>query len=105
MTAKKPAAPPIKKIAPAEPSYNPFATTQQFDRIAGMLGLTDRPGTCSAIPCANIISASVHGQGHPFFRGFRVSTTMRGPCRDRFHPMETVDTIRALAMLMTWKCR
>ncbi|MBZ0173597.1 MAG: Glu/Leu/Phe/Val dehydrogenase, partial [Phycisphaerales bacterium] len=29
-----------------------------------------------------------------------------GPCKGgvRFHPMETMDTVRALAMWMTWKC-
>lgn len=41
------------------------------------------------------------------FRGFRVQhNDSRGPCKGglRFHPMETLDTVRALAMWMTWKC-
>ena len=41
------------------------------------------------------------------FRGFRVQhNDSRGPCKGgiRFHPMETIDTVRALAMWMTWKC-
>jgi glutamate dehydrogenase len=41
------------------------------------------------------------------FRGFRVQhNDARGPCKGgiRFHPQETLDTVRALAMLMTWKC-
>ena len=41
------------------------------------------------------------------FRGFRVQQNdARGPgkCGFRFHPQETIDTIRALAMWMTWKC-
>lgn len=41
------------------------------------------------------------------FRGFRVQhNDARGPCKGglRFHPMETLDTVRALAMWMTWKC-
>ncbi len=41
------------------------------------------------------------------FRGFRVHhNDARGPCKGglRFHPMETLDTVRALAMWMTWKC-
>ncbi len=41
------------------------------------------------------------------FFGFRVQhNDARGPCKGgiRFHPDETVDTVRALAMWMTWKC-
>jgi glutamate dehydrogenase (NAD(P)+) len=41
------------------------------------------------------------------FRGFRVQhNDARGPCKGgiRFHPLETMDTVRALAMWMTWKC-
>jgi glutamate dehydrogenase (NAD(P)+) len=41
------------------------------------------------------------------FRGFRIQyNDARGPCKGglRFHPQETVDKVRALAMWMTWKC-
>ena len=41
------------------------------------------------------------------FNGYRVQhNDARGPNKGgiRFHPSETVDTIRALAMWMTWKC-
>jgi glutamate dehydrogenase len=41
------------------------------------------------------------------FKGFRVQhNDARGPSKGgiRFHPQETVDTVRALAMWMTWKC-
>jgi glutamate dehydrogenase (NAD(P)+) len=41
------------------------------------------------------------------FRGFRVQyNDARGPTKGglRFHPSETVDTVRALAAWMTWKC-
>ena len=40
-------------------------------------------------------------------RGFRVQhNDARGPSKGgiRFHPQETIDTVRALAMWMTWKC-
>lgn len=40
------------------------------------------------------------------FQGFRVQyNDARGPCKGgiRFHPEETVDTVRALAAWMTWK--
>jgi len=41
------------------------------------------------------------------FKGFRVQhNDARGPAKGgiRFHPAETIDTIRALASWMTWKC-
>ncbi len=41
------------------------------------------------------------------FRGFRVQhNDARGPGKGgiRFHPHETIDTVRALSMWMTWKC-
>jgi glutamate dehydrogenase (NAD(P)+) len=41
------------------------------------------------------------------FKGFRVQhSDARGPCKGgiRFHPHETLDTVRALATWMTWKC-
>jgi len=41
------------------------------------------------------------------FKGFRVQyNDARGPCKGgiRFHPQETIDTVRALAAWMTWKC-
>jgi glutamate dehydrogenase (NAD(P)+) len=40
------------------------------------------------------------------FKGFRVQyNSARGPCKGglRFHPHETIDTVRALAAWMTWK--
>jgi glutamate dehydrogenase (NAD(P)+) len=44
---------------------------------------------------------------YKIFRGFRVQhNDARGPSKGgiRFHPHETLDTVRALAMWMTWKC-
>jgi glutamate dehydrogenase (NAD(P)+) len=41
------------------------------------------------------------------FKGYRVQhNDARGPAKggSRFHPQETVDTVRALATWMTWKC-
>ncbi|OQY46518.1 MAG: glutamate dehydrogenase [Anaerolineaceae bacterium 4572_78] len=41
------------------------------------------------------------------FKGYRVQyNDARGPCKGgiRFHPDETIDTVRALAAWMTWKC-
>jgi glutamate dehydrogenase (NAD(P)+) len=97
---------------PATPKpYNPFEVAQsQFDRIAEILAL-DRATRellrhpvrefAFAIP-TRMDDGSVH-----VFRGFRVQhNDARGPCKGgiRFHPLETLDTVRALAMWMTWKC-
>jgi len=41
------------------------------------------------------------------FKGFRVQyNDARGPCKGgiRYHPEETLDTVKALAAWMTWKC-
>jgi len=41
------------------------------------------------------------------FFGYRVQhNDSRGPCKGgiRFHPSETLDTVRALSLWMTWKC-
>jgi glutamate dehydrogenase/leucine dehydrogenase len=41
------------------------------------------------------------------FQGFRVQyNDARGPTKGgiRYHPSETIDTVRALAAWMTWKC-
>jgi glutamate dehydrogenase (NAD(P)+) len=92
-------------------AYNPFETAQaQFDRVAALLGLDQ--GTCDllrqpmreysfSIP-VRMDDGTIH-----VFRGFRVQhNDARGPGKGgiRFHPHETIDTVRALAMWMTWKC-
>src|SRR5580700_3253417 len=41
------------------------------------------------------------------FTGFRVHyNDAKGPCKGgiRFHPAETLDTVKALSSWMTWKC-
>jgi len=45
--------------------------------------------------------------GIKVFKGFRIHyNDALGPCKGgiRFHPDETIDTVRALAFWMTWKC-
>ncbi len=111
MTIKKQAAPAAIKSTPIEKSYNPFEIAQeQFDRIAGLLGLDGPTRDLLRYPIREYhfsIPIRMDRGGIQIFRGFRVQhNDARGPCKGgiRFHPLETIDTIRALAMWMTWKC-
>ena len=93
------------------PQYNPFETAQaQFDKVAEMLNL--EPATRKLLRNTtrefhfNIPVAMDNGEVD-VFRGFRVlHNDARGPGKGgiRFHPQETIDTVRALSMWMTWKC-
>ncbi len=92
-------------------AFNAFKMAQeQFDKIATQLNLDD--GTCHLLrnPLREYkFSIPVRmDDGHiEVFQGFRVQhNDARGPCKGgiRFHPQETIDTVRALAMWMTWKC-
>lgn len=92
-------------------NYNPFNTAQnQFDKIAEKLGLDsatkDLLRNTSREYQFNIPIRMDNGKTK-VFRGFRVvHNDARGPGKGgiRFHPEETIDTVRALAMWMTWKC-
>jgi glutamate dehydrogenase (NAD(P)+) len=91
--------------------YNSFAIAQaQFDGAAKILGLDE--ATCDLLRSpmreyAFAIPVRLDDGKTKVFRGFRVQhNDARGPCKGgiRFHPQETQDTVRALAMWMTWKC-
>ncbi|MGQ9560516.1 MAG: Glu/Leu/Phe/Val family dehydrogenase [Candidatus Oleimicrobiaceae bacterium] len=91
--------------------YNPFQTAQaQFDKVAGMLQLDQ--GTKELLRNTQreyhfSIPVRMDSGEVQVFRGFRVvHNDARGPAKGgvRFHPQETIDTVRALAMWMTWKC-
>jgi glutamate dehydrogenase len=90
--------------------YNPFTTAQQqFDRIADMLGLDQATSDLLRVPMREYhfsIPVRMDDGEVRIFRGFRVQhNDARGPGKGgiRFHPEETVDVIRALAMWSTWK--
>lgn len=92
-------------------SFNPFAMAQaQFDKAADFLGLDQGTRDLLRSPLREFqFSIPVRmDDGHiKIFRGFRVHhNDARGPGKGgiRFHPQETIDTVRALAMWMTWKC-
>jgi glutamate dehydrogenase (NAD(P)+) len=91
--------------------YNPFTAAQeQFDRAADFLELDQPLREFLRTPMREyqftIPIRMDHGNVQ-IFKGFRVQhNDARGPGKGgiRFHPLGTIDTIRALAMWMTWKC-
>ncbi|RMG62826.1 MAG: Glu/Leu/Phe/Val dehydrogenase [Calditrichaeota bacterium] len=89
---------------------NPFQIAQQqLDRAAEVMKLD--PGIHAILrePMRELhVSIPVRMDDGTIrvFKGFRVQyNDARGPCKGgiRFHPEETIDTVRALAAWMTWK--
>jgi glutamate dehydrogenase len=94
----------------ADKSYNAFAMAQaQFDHVADLIGLDTATRDLLRYNLREYhisIPVRMDDGGVKVFRGFRVQhNDARGPAKGgvRFHPMETIDTVRALAMWMTWK--
>jgi len=92
-------------------SYNAFETAQaQFDKVADLIGLDEATRQLLRQPIREYhfaIPVRMDDGSVKVFRGYRVQhNDARGPAKGgiRFHPQETIDTIRALAMWMTWKC-
>jgi glutamate dehydrogenase (NAD(P)+) len=92
-------------------SYNPFQVAQsQFDQVAAVLELDEGVRELLRQPMreyAFTIPVRMDDGCVKVFKGFRVQhNDARGPAKGgiRFHPMETLDTVRALSMWMTWKC-
>jgi glutamate dehydrogenase (NAD(P)+) len=91
--------------------FNAFEMAQgQFDRIAKPLKLDAATRELLRNPMREYhftIPVKMDDGTIKVFKGFRIQhNDARGPCKGgiRFHPEETVDTIRALATWMTWKC-
>jgi glutamate dehydrogenase len=91
--------------------FNPFEVAQsQFDRVADQLSLHQEVRSVLRWPLREFrfqIPVRMDDGGMRVFFGYRVQhNDARGPCKGgiRFHPNETLDTVRALAMWMTWKC-
>ncbi len=91
--------------------HNPFQIAQQqLDEAAKLLGMD--PGTHAALrePMRELhvsLPVKMDNGETRVFKGFRVQyNDARGPTKGglRFHPEETIDTVRALAAWMTWKC-
>jgi len=100
-----------EKAAPAAKGHNAFAMAQhQFDGVAEYLGLDAATRELLRNPLREYhfgIPIRMDDGTVKVFRGFRVQhNDARGPGKGgiRFHPQETIDTVRALSMWMTWKC-
>lgn len=94
-----------------EKTYNPFETAQtQFDNVADKLDLDQATRQILRQPSREYhftIPVKMDDGTTKIFNGYRIQhNDARGPAKGgiRFHPQETVDTIKALSMWMTWKC-
>jgi glutamate dehydrogenase len=90
---------------------NAFQMAQtQFDHVAKQLNLDPQVSELLRWPMREykfMIPVRMDNGSLRVFNGYRVQhNDARGPNKGgiRFHPSETLDTVRALAMWMTWKC-
>jgi glutamate dehydrogenase (NAD(P)+) len=95
----------------ADKSFNAFKMAQtQFDNVAEKLDLDPATRDLLRNPLREFhfaIPVKMDDGTVKIFQGFRVQhNDGRGPCKGgiRFHPQETIDTVKALATWMTWKC-
>jgi len=93
------------------PELNPFAIAQaQLEEAAEVLQLDPATHELLRWPLRELhVTLPVKMDDGTFkvFQGFRVQyNDARGPTKGglRYHPDETIDTVRALAAWMTWKC-
>jgi glutamate dehydrogenase len=91
--------------------YNIFEMAQtQLDRCADLIGLDPPTQDFLRMPMREYqfsLPIILDNGETKVLRGFSVQfNDARGPTKGgvRFHPSETIDTIRALSMWMTWKC-
>ena len=89
---------------------NAFKMAQtQFDHVAGQLNLDPQVAELLRWPAREFkfqVPVRMDDGMLRLFTGYRVQhSDARGPAKGgiRFHPSETLDTVRALAMWMTWK--
>jgi glutamate dehydrogenase (NAD(P)+) len=90
---------------------NPFEVAQaQLDEAAEVLNLDSATHELLRWPLRELhvtLPVKMDDGSTKVFHGFRVQyNDARGPTKGglRFHPDETIDTVRALAAWMTWKC-
>ncbi len=92
-------------------TLNPFQMAQQqFDHVADLLNLDSEVCEQLRWPQREFhfrIPVRMDNGKIRSFQGYRVQhNDARGPNKGglRFHPSETIDSVRALATWMTWKC-
>lgn len=92
-------------------SYNPYESAQkQFDDVADKINLDPSTRELLRQPSREYhvtVPVKMDDGTTKVFNAYRIQhNDARGPAKGgiRFHPQETVDTIRALSMWMTWKC-
>ncbi len=90
---------------------NPFAIAQkQLDQAAEIMGLDPATHELLRWPLRELhvtLPVRMDDGTIKIFHGFRIQyNDSRGPTKGgiRYHPEETIDTVRALAAWMTWKC-
>jgi len=90
---------------------NPFEMVKrQLDACAKILNLDPNVHKVISHPMREIhlsLPVKMDDGSIRVFQGFRIQyNDARGPTKGgiRFHPEETIDTVRALAAWMTWKC-
>lgn len=100
----------VKSAIKLEPSPNPFEVAQQqLDEAAELLELDSAIHHLLRWPMRELhvtLPVRMDDGSTKIYHGFRVQyNDARGPTKGgiRFHPDETIDTVRALAAWMTWK--
>jgi glutamate dehydrogenase (NAD(P)+) len=98
-------------MSPTKENLNPFKIAQQqLDEAAGILKLDSALHELLRWPLRELhvtLPVKMDDGTTKVFHGFRVQyNDARGPTKGgiRYHPDETIDTVRALAAWMTWKC-
>src|SRR5665647_188075 len=91
----------------ADKKFNAFEMAQtQFDKVAEVLNLDEATKDLLRTPLREYhfsIPVKMDDGTSKIFKGFRVQhNDARGPCKGgiRFHPQETIDTVRALLSLI-----
>jgi glutamate dehydrogenase (NAD(P)+) len=98
-------------MSPTKDNLNPFKIAQQqLDDAAAILKLDSALHELLRWPLRELhvtLPVKMDDGTTKVFHGFRVQyNDARGPTKGgiRYHPDETIDTVRALAAWMTWKC-
>ena len=83
---------------------------EQLDQCAKIIGLDPDTHAILRVPLRELsvsLPIRMDDGSIKVFKGFRIQyNDARGPTKGgiRYHPDETIDTVRALASWMTWKC-